>query len=523
MEENKEQRGFYKLSWLQRIGYASGDLAQNFIYQTISQYILIFYTDVYLLGGDPSKTAGLASTMLFVVRFIDLIWDPIVGALVDKKNPRWGKYRSYLIFGGLPLSIFSILCFYDGFKPSILYAYITYIGLSMLYTLVNVPYGALNSSLTRDTDEVTILTTTRMFFANIGGFCVGAGVPIIVALFAGKKVPYELVFFQGIGSLPSFIFLPLIPVIKSKVGKKNMFYLFITIAIFGMAMLYVVSRYDINKYIVLIYIAQFIKGTGLTVAGGYAWVLVPEVISYGEYKTGRRISGIVNSLTGIFYRAGVVIGGLVPGKVLDWTNYKAPDEEETNLPNDSRAWFWTIFIYSVVGFFLLVFCFIESKERVVMKDKEEKNVKFSDLWVEFIRNRPLRVVALYFITSFTLGNINSASGAYLMNNLEAQSSSAQEGIRWLVSVIPAALLILEMIIISRYELTDEKIDEINMAIENNEHIKPESDITEIEVEDPNKIEKEKEKDINTEKNKKEKDISDIEANDDDTIDVKVDK
>lgn len=52
----------------------------------------------------------------------------------------------------------------------------------MLYTLVNVPYGALNASLTRDTDEITKLTSVRMFMANIGGLAVGYGIPIVVKL-----------------------------------------------------------------------------------------------------------------------------------------------------------------------------------------------------------------------------------------------------------------------------------------------------------------------------------------------------
>ena len=51
----QETKGFYKLSWVQRIGFGAGDLAQNLIYQTICMYLLFFYTDVYVLGGDAAK------------------------------------------------------------------------------------------------------------------------------------------------------------------------------------------------------------------------------------------------------------------------------------------------------------------------------------------------------------------------------------------------------------------------------------------------------------------------------------
>lgn len=168
-------KGFYKLSWLQRIGFGSGDLAQNLIYQTICMYLLLFYTNVY--GLDPAQ----AAFMFLVVRLVDVLWDPLVGTYVDKHNPRLGKYRSYLVLAGIPLTGFAILCFWDGFSGSLLYAYVTYVALSMLYTLINVPYGALNASLTRDTDEITTLTSVRMFMANCGGLAVASGIPLLVA------------------------------------------------------------------------------------------------------------------------------------------------------------------------------------------------------------------------------------------------------------------------------------------------------------------------------------------------------
>jgi Na+/melibiose symporter-like transporter len=454
-----ELEGFYKLSWLQRIGFGSGDLAQNLIYQTISMYLLFFYTDIY--GLDP----GVAATMFLVVRLVDVLWDPLVGTFVDKNTPRWGKYRSYLLLAGIPLTVLAILCFWNGFSGNLIYAYVTYVGMSMCYTLINVPYGALNSSLTRDTNEITILTSVRMFMANVGGLAVSAGVPIIVALMAGADLPLEMAFFMGLGSLPSFIFMPLVPAIKRKVGKKGMFYIFLTVAIVGMAMLYLISRFmDMKENMTLVYIAQFVKSTGVIVATGYMWALIPEVISYSEHKTGRRISGIVNALTGIFFKAGMALGGVVPGLILAYTDYQVR-QEANNLPKDSGAWFYTMLIFALVGLILLVFCFTQTKERVVMDEKDTKDVKVSDLWTEFLHNRPLRVIALFFITAFAMMSVGNAAGAYFMNDLELQTPLAQEGIRWLVCVIPAILLLVAMWIISKYELSDEVINRINLEIE----------------------------------------------------------
>lgn len=161
----------------------------------------------------------------------------------------------------------------------------------------------------------------------------------------------------------------------------------------------------------------------------------------------------------------MALGGVIPGWILAETGYHAAAEQASTLPKDSHAWFVAMLIYALVGFALLVFCFTQTKERVVMAESETKKVKVSDLWTEFFHNRPLRVVALFFITAFAMMSVGNAAGAYFMNGLEQQTPLAQEGIRWLVCVIPALLLLLAMFIISKYELTDEVIDDINRQIE----------------------------------------------------------
>ena len=84
MSQNaNEAKGFYKLSWLQRIGFGAGDMAQNLIYQTVSIWLLFFYTNVY--GLAP----GGAALMFLSVRLVDVLWVPLVGAFVDKSNPKW--------------------------------------------------------------------------------------------------------------------------------------------------------------------------------------------------------------------------------------------------------------------------------------------------------------------------------------------------------------------------------------------------------------------------------------------------
>ncbi len=103
LSNKSEQNGFYKLSWLQRIGYGSGDLEQNLIFQTVATYLMLYLTTV--LGIDIAFVSGLILT----VRLIDCFWSPIVGRYIDNHNPKYGKYRTYLLYVGIPLTVAACL------------------------------------------------------------------------------------------------------------------------------------------------------------------------------------------------------------------------------------------------------------------------------------------------------------------------------------------------------------------------------------------------------------------------------
>ena len=344
----------------------------------------------------------------------------------------------------------------------------TYIGFTLLFSLVNVAYGALSASLTRDTDEITVLTSVRIFMANAGCLVALAGVPLLVGALGGVSsgdalpaavagrhaLPWRMALFMGCGMLPSFVFMPFLPTLRRLLGKKGLFFAFVPVAVAGMAALYVLSRAGGTRSCasVWIYAAQFVKATGLIVATGYMWALVPEVIAYSEHLTGRRVSGVITAIMGVFFRVGMALGKAATGLVLAWTGYRAAAgaEEKASLPAEPGAWLWTMAALAAIAVALLVFSFTQTKERVTMDAADAAQVRVGDLWREFRRNAPLRWLALFFVAAFAMMSVGNAAGAYFMNGLEAQTPLAQEGVRWLVCVIPAALTGVAAFAISRY-------------------------------------------------------------------------
>ena len=154
--------------------FGLGDFGNNFVWTFVGSYLMIFYTDVF---GIPMAAVSL---LMLIARAWDAINDPIIGGLSDRTRTRWGRYRPWVLLMSFPTAIITVLTFWahpDWSNTSkIVYMYVTYALLVFCYTGVNIPYSAMTSVLTQNTDERAKLSTMRITLANISI----AGIGIIV-------------------------------------------------------------------------------------------------------------------------------------------------------------------------------------------------------------------------------------------------------------------------------------------------------------------------------------------------------
>lgn len=179
-----------KLGWSEKFGYAAGDMASCLYFGIFMNFMAIFYTDVF--GISPA----VLGTMLLITRTWDWINDPIMGAIADRTNTRMGKFRPWLLWMIGPYMVFGVLTFttFDlGPSMKIVYAYVTYTALMMIYTAINVPYGALMGVMTAKSDERTLLASFRFVGANAGIFTVTLLLPYLVKVIGGgnQQVGYS--------------------------------------------------------------------------------------------------------------------------------------------------------------------------------------------------------------------------------------------------------------------------------------------------------------------------------------------
>lgn len=172
----------HRLRPIEKFGYSLGDVAANLVARGVLAFLTVFYTDTFGL-----ETLAVAA-LLLVVRLSDGVTDIIMGMIADRTNSRWGKFRPWILFSAPFLALFMILTYTTpDLSPTgkLIYAYITYIGLTLAYTMNNVPYSSLMGVMTPSHEERTNLSSWRFAGAFSGGFLILVGTPLLIG-FLGK-------------------------------------------------------------------------------------------------------------------------------------------------------------------------------------------------------------------------------------------------------------------------------------------------------------------------------------------------
>ena len=161
------------------IGYALGDTASGFFFQTFNIFLTYYYVDVW---GIP---ATVLLWLIPAVRAFGAFDDVIMGLIADRTKTRWGKFRPYLLFGAIPYGVCGYLMFVGpefGPRGKIIFAAVTYALMLLSYTVVNVPYSALLGVISPSPRTRTVASTCRF----VGAF----GAAFLISLFVRPLVKY---------------------------------------------------------------------------------------------------------------------------------------------------------------------------------------------------------------------------------------------------------------------------------------------------------------------------------------------
>ncbi|WP_380181988.1 glycoside-pentoside-hexuronide (GPH):cation symporter [Kalamiella sp. sgz302252] len=389
------------LSVKEKIGYGMGDAGCNMIGGAIMLFLNYFYTDVF--GLAPA----LVGVLLLSVRVVDAITDPIMGAIADRTQSRWGRFRPWLLWISLPYVLFSVLMFTTpdwSYDNKVIYAFATYFLMSLTYTAINIPYCSLGGVITNDPGERVSCQSYRFVMVGIATLILSLSLLPLAEWFGGEnkargyQMAMSVLAFIG---LCMFLFCfatvrerirPAVPSnsdLKSDLRDvwKNdqwvrillltfcnvcpgfirmaatMYYvtwvmgqtthfatLFISLGVVGMMLGSTLAKVLTDRWCKLkvffwtnIVLAVFSCGfyflnpqaTALVVVMYFLlnilhqipsplhWSLMADVDDYGEWKTGKRITGISFSGNLFFLKVGLAVAGAMVGFLLSYYGYDA--------------------------------------------------------------------------------------------------------------------------------------------------------------------------------------------------------
>jgi len=392
----------HRLENSEYIGYALGDTASNFFFQSFNIFLTYYYVDVW---GIPA-TALL--WMMPIVRLIGAFDDPVMGLLADRTQTRWGKFRPYLLWGAIPYGICGCLMFAGpnlSANGRLAYAYITYALMLTSYTVINVPYSSLLGVISPSSRTRTVASSFRFVGAFAGALLISLFVrPLVKYLGAGNEMqgfrmtmaifavasivmfwitfattrervapppgqqtnvkeelrelfrnwPWVMLLvasvlsttfvalrsgstlfyfkyvvgdpgapvFLGLdrstiflttGSLGLILGTSCLGSIARKIDKKYYAAALSAITAFCFAAFFVLPRNSFGLQLGLNALAQFCAGP----TSALTWALYGDVADYGEWKFGRRSTGLVYSASLFSIKTGILVGGFLLPLFLD--------------------------------------------------------------------------------------------------------------------------------------------------------------------------------------------------------------
>lgn len=452
----------------EKIGYGFGDMASSMFWKVFSAYLPIFYTNVF--GLDLS----VAALLFLVTKIWDAVSDPMMGIIADRTSTKWGKYRPYLLWIAVPFAIAGILLFTTpdmGETGKNVWAFATYILMMTIYTAINVPYGSMLGVMTEDTDEKTVFSSYRMFFAYTGSFIVLAFWEPLCNALAGTsgKLTYDPQAWQYgmivVGVICCLLFIltfamtreRLKPAIKeSSIGSdlKSLFrngpwwillggVLFFNF--FG-AIRYAVIPYYFTTQIAENATLSFFSIEFLFYAG--IFFTLGEIANMIGVAVATPITFKIGKKSTFLYSLFAIIGLCIAFYFV---------------PTDSTGGYWTLLVLQIAtGIFTGIISPLVWSMYADISDYAELKFKTASTGLIFSSSSMAQKFGGAFGTSAVLWllaafGFNTAEGA-------VQTPDAIEGLRMLISWIPAAVAALSAIFIFIYPLTTKRMKEINTEL-----------------------------------------------------------
>jgi Na+/melibiose symporter-like transporter len=192
------------------LGWAIGSFTSSALVSAVGLLHLRFMTD------SLGITIGIAGMFTVLAKIYDAACDPLMGYLGDRTHTRFGKYRPYLLGGGLLAGLSMVMLFNvpGALSGTALWAWVimTLLVFSTAYTVFRIPYLALGRAITADFAERSKLMTFSVYGSSLGNMAATAAAPFLLSRIGSDRAGHGVVavilgILIALGGIASFLLL----------------------------------------------------------------------------------------------------------------------------------------------------------------------------------------------------------------------------------------------------------------------------------------------------------------------------
>lgn len=180
-----------------RLSYSFGAFGNDVFYATLSTYFIMFVTTHLFNTGNQATNDRMISYITFIIgalRIVELIIDPFIGNAIDRTNTKYGKFKPWVVIGGVISSIVLLVLFTNlgGLNQTNPFLYLAifallYITMDIFYSFKDIGFWSMIPALSFDSREREKTATLARIGSTIGGSIVGVVVMPLVLFFSMNK------------------------------------------------------------------------------------------------------------------------------------------------------------------------------------------------------------------------------------------------------------------------------------------------------------------------------------------------
>lgn len=299
---------------------------------------------------------------------------------------------------------------------------------TIIFTAINVPYSALNALMTQDPYERSVLSVFRNLLATAGTLTINLTTLPLVEYFGDNASAWTKTFcVLGLLAVAAFLInffgtkervkpagaengeirnVPFMVGIKALF--QNKYWIMVTMMLVFDFLMYSINSgatvyyaKDVlgNKNFVgtingisntvqiagmffisggelsLIIASSVLKGLGYSCGGATMWAMVSDTIDYGEWKTGVRTEGLVNSACSFGYKIGNGVGSVLLGVILEMGGYvgEAVSQTASALTSIRICFIWIPVAAYIAQLIIMKFYNLDKEFNGVIEELKKRN------------------------------------------------------------------------------------------------------------------------------------------------------